>query len=603
MSGNTDIHNDSPKEGWTDRFFRLCRESYLVRPDNRWIGGVCGAIARRMGWSTALVRALMLLAVFIFGAGAAFYGFAWFVLPDSHGSIIAEDILDGRWQGSLVGIIICWLLAAWALGIGVPSIIIAALVLYFFIRWSRQQAVSYFATAGPGDPGSWSYGDSGYGQGPQGFGPYGPTNPGHYGSAACRPGFYGFGFNGSEPNGYGPLGHNSGFYEPLHQNTNQQDLQPNGADPDGSSLDMTDPYSSGSSESGASFPNARGGEGNESFSGFREGAGAQSQWKGPDTYPDKIWDGSKNNGQSAYAYPPQRFPAPRPPRLRRRPAGPGLVCLMLGLIFVSGGTVWLLASNSDHGLIYALVWSASVAFVLGLVIVLLGCLGRRSGGLTPIGIISTIVVFVLACSCWSVYTGNLEYLLRDNLQNYTLIKVSGKDEGKILGSSRGDMRRYQEGLLLIGEPKSQGKVLIDLSEFEKNNGTHKVDMDNALSRISGCPTGTLNIALHFADAQIILPKGCTYSYEMTGYDLTWGRDSNQDNRISTVDEDLESDDGSSMPDSPELTILVRSLIRGQVTVHRKGTATLPEHRSVNSESKHMDYDHKSDQDQEGENDE
>ena len=101
MSGYQNNRNGQPDERLSDKLFRMSRESYLVRPDDRWIGGVCGAIARRMGWNVALVRAVMILCVFLFGAGAAFYGFAWFVFPDSYGAIIAEDIRDGRWQGSM----------------------------------------------------------------------------------------------------------------------------------------------------------------------------------------------------------------------------------------------------------------------------------------------------------------------------------------------------------------------------------------------------------------------------------------------------------------------------------------------------------------------
>ncbi|MCT6920393.1 MAG: PspC domain-containing protein, partial [Bifidobacteriales bacterium] len=54
------MNGNGPENGWqwkSDRFFRACRESYLIR-DQGWIGGVCVALARRLGWSVTLVRAL-----------------------------------------------------------------------------------------------------------------------------------------------------------------------------------------------------------------------------------------------------------------------------------------------------------------------------------------------------------------------------------------------------------------------------------------------------------------------------------------------------------------------------------------------------------------
>ena len=44
------------------RFFAWIRFSQVKRGHDRWIGGVCDGIARRLGWNTTLVRALMVVA-------------------------------------------------------------------------------------------------------------------------------------------------------------------------------------------------------------------------------------------------------------------------------------------------------------------------------------------------------------------------------------------------------------------------------------------------------------------------------------------------------------------------------------------------------------
>ena len=81
------------------RFFAWIRSSQVKRGHDRWIGGVCDGIARRLGWNTTLVRALMVVATLFFGAGAAFYGLAWFVLPDERDNqILAEDLINGKWD-------------------------------------------------------------------------------------------------------------------------------------------------------------------------------------------------------------------------------------------------------------------------------------------------------------------------------------------------------------------------------------------------------------------------------------------------------------------------------------------------------------------------
>lgn len=102
----------SPQPSRGGRFFAWIRSSQVKRGHDRWIGGVCDGIARRLGWNTTLVRALMVVATLFFGAGAAFYGLAWFVLPDERDNqILAEDLINGKWDWNCIGALLCCLVA------------------------------------------------------------------------------------------------------------------------------------------------------------------------------------------------------------------------------------------------------------------------------------------------------------------------------------------------------------------------------------------------------------------------------------------------------------------------------------------------------------
>lgn len=82
----------------SDRFFSWIRGSAMERGDDRWIAGVCSAIAQRVGWSPTLVRALVLASVVLCGFGLALYAIAWALLPDARdGRILGEELIDGPW--------------------------------------------------------------------------------------------------------------------------------------------------------------------------------------------------------------------------------------------------------------------------------------------------------------------------------------------------------------------------------------------------------------------------------------------------------------------------------------------------------------------------
>ena len=111
----------------SDRFFSWIRGSAMERGDDRWIAGVCSAIAQRVGWSPTLVRALVLASVVLCGFGLALYAIAWALLPDARdGRILGEELIDGRWDWNMLGVIIMMMLAVAVPGAGLAAALCAA---------------------------------------------------------------------------------------------------------------------------------------------------------------------------------------------------------------------------------------------------------------------------------------------------------------------------------------------------------------------------------------------------------------------------------------------------------------------------------------------
>ena len=100
------MYQPQPNRG--NRFFAWIRSSRITRGRNRWIAGVCDGVARRLGWNATLVRALVILTSLLFGAGAAFYALAWFLLPDeTDGRILCEELVNGHWDWNCAGALVC----------------------------------------------------------------------------------------------------------------------------------------------------------------------------------------------------------------------------------------------------------------------------------------------------------------------------------------------------------------------------------------------------------------------------------------------------------------------------------------------------------------
>ncbi|UZN02135.1 PspC domain-containing protein [Cellulomonas sp. S1-8] len=80
------------------------RRTGLYRSDDRWVGGVAGGLAERVGVDPLIVRGLLAVTALIGGLGLVLYGVAWALLPDARDNrILLERLGAGDANGALIG--------------------------------------------------------------------------------------------------------------------------------------------------------------------------------------------------------------------------------------------------------------------------------------------------------------------------------------------------------------------------------------------------------------------------------------------------------------------------------------------------------------------
>jgi phage shock protein PspC (stress-responsive transcriptional regulator) len=84
--------------------FAAVRRLGVVRPDDdRVIGGVAAAIARRLGIAPVAVRIGFGLLVLAAGLGVGLYGLCWLLLPHPDGRIHLQEVLSGTVTPGFLG--------------------------------------------------------------------------------------------------------------------------------------------------------------------------------------------------------------------------------------------------------------------------------------------------------------------------------------------------------------------------------------------------------------------------------------------------------------------------------------------------------------------
>jgi phage shock protein C len=81
----------------TQKLFSTIRGSGVSRGPDRWLGGVCGGIAAKLGVDPSAARIVFLVLALLPGPAVVFYILAWILLPDSTTNrILLESWLENR---------------------------------------------------------------------------------------------------------------------------------------------------------------------------------------------------------------------------------------------------------------------------------------------------------------------------------------------------------------------------------------------------------------------------------------------------------------------------------------------------------------------------
>lgn len=91
--------------GGSARLFAWLRGLGMTR-QNGWIGGVCGAVAARLGIDPIIVRGIAVVVAVLGGPALLLYAAAWLLLPDAHGDIHLERLIAGRFDPPIIAIIV-----------------------------------------------------------------------------------------------------------------------------------------------------------------------------------------------------------------------------------------------------------------------------------------------------------------------------------------------------------------------------------------------------------------------------------------------------------------------------------------------------------------
>lgn len=559
-----------------DRFFAWIRGSGLMRGNNRWIAGVCDGIAVRYGLSPVFVRAVVAASTLVCGFGAAFYAAAWVLLPDCRdGRISGEELVYGQWQWSLLGPIIFMIIAFCFPGIGVLLAIVAVAVLLIMINSlankAQQQRGAAYANNGPGQQGQYQGQYQARAQSPQGqyqarpqqpqgpsqagpipYAPSGSANPTFYGSANSAPyaaqpwpqtqGNLQAGNQGAQEN----QGNNEATFREqngvnpgdrmedadVNVREDNSDAKPNSSD---DHIDNVDSSGTGTGQNhfddggqtysvDARNPQNGAWNGHQNAFGFNGRPSAQS-WASPfaagtaqeSAAPPTYMAEPTQPYQQSQAQSAVRSWGSR--RARRKPAGFVIVLLALGVILLSGALVAIQCFNNGGYIStvfqYGTYWIGGVLLGLGVLIAILGLTGHRAGGLHPLVWIAAFVavVFVIGDIGYSTVLTSME----QTNTTYHHVNLSGFKA--IDGSDDQQFSKLEQGIAVKGERLDDQALNIDMSDYAKTHGTHKITLVDGTTVESGCPTGTIKLTAQQATVFITLPAGCSYGLTTDYSDL------------------------------------------------------------------------------------
>lgn len=469
-------------------FFRWIRESRVERTNDRVIAGVCGAIARELGWNVTLVRVLMVVSVFFGGFGGLLYGIAWLLLPDElDHRILLEEIIAGQWDWAFVGVILAIVIAGgfgfgvgfdWDYGFGlhwginVMPLLLAMLVFYLLVDNGRRR---FRAPVAPPAPSGTPY----------------PPQPNAYtsGGAPVRP----------MPQPSAPA-----------QPVTQQPVMPQRPVPPQSMAAAPNPQQQAWSQA---YPQTA------SSAAVPPAAQPYAQSAMPMGAAPAAQQTPAYTAQPAAAAVPMPATPREPRRARRKGAGPMVVLLFFGLILASAGILAIVLDDRTTfiGEVQPLIiYVGAIVAVLGAIIVVLGCCGRRTGGLHPF---VWTLMFLAACfmavgGAWSVMDQYKNAVSRD----YTRIGIGPDSVDTSLTAK--DMDEITKGIAVSGQGMMRSTLDINLSDYAKANGKHTIELRDGKTKETTCPVGTIPMTVEDARVVITIPDGCSWGFDSSLHDGT-----------------------------------------------------------------------------------
>ena len=126
------------------------------------------------------------------------------------------------------------------------------------------------------------------------------------------------------------------------------------------------------------------------------------------------------------------------------------------------------------------------------------------------------LVMVMALAGYSLFSYRIDTSIPSS---YKRVNVSGMTT---MGSTASEMSEYEQGIVAQGDDYATDVLHIDLSDYAKNNGPHKVDLQDGTQGTTSCPTGTLNVVASSAQVVVTLPNGCWWAFGSDGnfYNIT-----------------------------------------------------------------------------------
>ena len=98
-----DLPPPAPRESG---FFGWIRSLQMPRSSDRWVGGVVGGLADRVGIDHTLARGIFVVLGLLSLVGPFIYGVLWALMPEPDGRIHAQEAGRGRWSSGMTGAVI-----------------------------------------------------------------------------------------------------------------------------------------------------------------------------------------------------------------------------------------------------------------------------------------------------------------------------------------------------------------------------------------------------------------------------------------------------------------------------------------------------------------